>query len=114
MTSVLPKGNANNIQRSFSRSSRAAPPCLPLLVTFCRPETEGRFPQHVERTEYRRPGTLPLFSKGNPLEVLVCIAAPGLLRPSSTLPPSLIRFARSSSGDVVKPQHLIHLQINMK
>ncbi|KAH3814604.1 hypothetical protein DPMN_143109 [Dreissena polymorpha] len=67
------------MRRFYGLSSRHKPPI----------RTIGRFPQHVERTEYRRHGTLKLSSSPN-LEILACISTQGPPRPSSTLPASLL------------------------
>ncbi|KAH3835045.1 hypothetical protein DPMN_108383 [Dreissena polymorpha] len=55
-------------------------------------QTPERITQHVERTEYRRPGTHPLSSHGHPIEILACISARGPPRLTSTLPHPLLPF----------------------
>ncbi|KAH3773755.1 hypothetical protein DPMN_175123 [Dreissena polymorpha] len=97
------------LHRQWSAEKKAvlpAPRALRRLYVLSRrhkpsSRTPERFLQHVERTGYRRPGTLPLSSWGHP-------SNPGLYLCPRSAPPVL--YAATTADPVPLSETTIHLR----
>ncbi|KAH3877052.1 hypothetical protein DPMN_000908 [Dreissena polymorpha] len=82
----------NKVTRARLLCQESALCCLHGLTGRHKPSTRTPewFPEHVERSGYRRPSSASLSLWNHPLKILACISAQGPPGPSSTLSPPLL------------------------